>query len=474
MNLRYLIAAGIIAVFSVAQTASAAPRGDFVELVKKFSPTVVDVSASGGKVKGNVNSQIPKGLPENHPFRKFFEDKGKKSKPNKARSLGSGFIIDPKGVVITNHHVIKGANEIKINLSNGQKFKAKLIGSDPYSDIAVLQIESPTKLNLPFVKFADPESVQVGQWVFAIGTPFGLRGTVTAGIVSAVNRDINAGAYDDFIQTDAAINRGNSGGPLFNIKGEVIGINTIIVSPSGGSAGAGFAIPASTALPVINQLRKSGKTSRGWLGVQIQGITEDLAATLGLSSTEGALVAEVFPNSPANKGGLKQGDVIIAFNGKPVKGVRDLPKLVSSTPVGQLAKVSVIRNSRKRDFQVLLGRLEDAMAKRNPASKNSKSSSKSKAKFGLSLKKLTPTLRARFNVPKEIKGVWVAAVDSNSSAASSGLSSNSIILEIAQRKVRSPDDVYNKIKQAKRAKKKAILIRIWQNGNIRFLPFSIE
>ena len=467
MSIRILSSTAIVSLLFISSISFAAPRGDFVELVKKLSPTVVDVSASGIARKNNAPN-----LPPNHPFRKFFEDRNDKKSPQpRARSLGSGFIIDSKGIVVTNHHVVKGATAIQISLSDGRKYDAKLIGSDQYSDIAVLQIKNKGRLNLPAVKFGDPKKVQVGEWVFAIGTPFGLKGTVTAGIVSAINRDINAGAYDDFIQTDAAINKGNSGGPLFNTRGEVIGINTIIVSPSGGSAGAGFAIPVSTALPVINQLLRSGETSRGWLGVQIQQINDNLAQALGLDSTKGALVAEVLKGSPSEKAGIKQGDIITKFNGKEVIKMRDLPRFVAGTKVGTLADVEVIRNGRKLMLKVLLGRLEEAMAKRNPTKPSVRPA---EAEYGLVLKKLTPANRKSSNIPDEVKGVLVSKVEQDSAAAASGLRAGSIIIKIDKRRVREPKDVIRVLDRAKRNKKKAILVLYWFNGSQGFLPLTIE
>lgn len=455
-----------VALFVFSTSLLAAPNGDFVDLVKRWSPTVVDVAAKGA---AQAQGKRAPNLPKNHPFRKFFDEQPKKKR--NTQSLGSGFIVDPKGIIITNHHVIKGATEITINLWDGRKLPAKLIGSDQYSDVAVLQIISKTPLRLPFVKWGDPKAVEVGQWVFAIGTPFGLRGTVTAGIVSAVNRDINAGQYDDFIQTDAAINRGNSGGPLFNTRGEVIGINTIIVSPSGGSAGAGFAIPVSTALPVIEQLLATGGTSRGWLGVQIQPITKDLASAMGLSNMKGALVAEVLPGSPSEKAGLKQGDVIIKFNGKEVKKVRDLPRLVAKAKVDTLASVEVIRNGRKRTFQVLLGQLEKALAKQNK--KQPKKSSSAKAKYGIALRALTAQERRTKFIPPEIKGVLVAGVDRNSPIAESGLRAGSVILEINRRQVRSPKDVYRLLDAVKKSGKKSVLALVWVKGQRTYIALSI-
>ena len=462
----------ICGVMSLSSQALAAgpPRGDFVDLVKRLSPAVVDVSArSAAKPQG----KLPDNLPKDHPFRRFFDEFNRDSKPNRnMRSLGSGFIIDPKGIIVTNYHVIKDGSDIKINLSDGRRFDVEIVGSDPYADIAVLRIKSKQRLNLPSVQFGDPNAIQVGEWVFAIGTPFGLRGTVTAGIVSAVHRDIGAGPYDDFIQTDAAINKGNSGGPLFNTRGQVVGINTVILSPSGVSAGAGFAIPVSTALPIIDQLIKTGKTSRGWLGVQIQDITEALAETIGLKEPKGALVAVVTPDSPADKAGIKTGDVIVKFNGQDIGQMRELPKLVSTTAVGSRARVEVIRNGRAIQFEVVLGRLEDAMAQASPAQQQKPK--KRQLKYGMALVRLDANLRRRQSIPDEIRGVWVQRVDPNSAAADSGLRGGEVILEANRQKVRAPKDVYRLIDRAKRGKKKAILLRIWRGGSAIFLALALE
>ena len=457
------------------------PRGDFVDLVKEHAPTVVDVSARQKRAPADKSNNAPelKGLPENSPFRDFFEDFNRKRNPKRrdTQSLGSGFIIDRSGVIVTNDHVIGGATDITINLKDGRKFDAKVIGKDSFSDIAVLQIISDKPLNLPVVKFGDPKKIEVGEWVFAIGTPFGLRGTVTAGIVSAVHRDIGAGPYDDFIQTDAAINRGNSGGPLFNTRGEVIGINTVILSPSGGSVGASFSIPVSTALPIIAQLRKHGKTSRGWLGVAIQQVTEELAATLGLDEAKGALVASVSKDSPAEKAGIKQGDVIIKFNGAKIDQMRELPKLVSRAGVGKRASVEVLRDGKRRSFRLTLGRLEDAVAQnklpgqRKPEPKRSKPDENV---LGMGLSSISPALRRKFNIPADIKGVLVAQVGTNSIAFEKGLRAGHVILEVARKKVSAPRDVVRAVRSETRRKRKAVLFRIWQNGNVSFVAIPLE
>ncbi len=303
-------------------------------------------------------------LPPGSPFRDFFEDlfkdqpgggDGDPSTPTrKVNSLGSGFVVDPAGIIITNNHVIEDADEIEVNLSDGSKLKAELKGRDGKTDLAVLKVKPPHPLTA--VTFGNSDSIRVGDWVMAIGNPFGLGGSVTLGIVSARNRNINSGPYDDFIQTDAAINRGNSGGPLFNMAGEVVGINTAIISPSGGSIGIGFSIPSNTARRVIDQLVAFGETRRGWLGVKIQEVTDDLAKSLKLDMARGALVADVTPTGPAEKAGIKPGDVVVKFDNKPVHEMRDLPRIVADTPVGTKVAIEVLRKGNPMTFTVELGR----------------------------------------------------------------------------------------------------------------------
>ncbi len=481
LNYFYSFVLGSLLVCMMPLSAQAIPpRGDFVDLVKEHAPTVVDVSARQKRSSGS-KAKTPelKDLPENSPFRDFFEDFNKRRNPKRrdVQSLGSGFIIDRRGIIVTNDHVIEGATNVTINLQDGRKFDAKIIGQDSFSDIAVLQIISDKELNLPTVKFGDPKKIQVGEWVFAIGTPFGLRGTVTAGIVSAVHRDIGAGPYDDFIQTDAAINRGNSGGPLFNTRGEVIGINTVILSPSGGSVGASFSIPVSTALPIIEQLRKHGKTSRGWLGVAIQQVTEELAATLGLDEAKGALVASVSEGSPAEKAGIKQGDVIIRFNGTQIDKMRELPRIVSRAGVGKRARLEVIRDGKRRKFNLTLGRLEDALAqgklqgRPKPAPKASKPDENV---LGMSLSSISSAQRRQFSIPSEVSGVLITKVNSDSIAFEKAVRQGNVILEAARRKVSSPRDVIRILRAETRRKRTAVLLRIWQGGNVRFVALPLE
>ena len=329
----------------------------FSKLAEKSMPSVVNISAT--TVVETRSQPFPFQFPPGSPFEEFFKDFDQNRGPQKRRStaLGSGFVIKDNGTVITNNHVIQNAEGIVVKFTDGKEYEAKLIGTDPVSDIAVLKIQSNKKF--PAVKFADSDKAKVGDWVLAIGNPFGLGGTVTQGIISAINRDINMGRYDNFIQTDASINQGNSGGPLFNMDGEVLGINTAIFSNSGGSVGIGFAIPANFAKNVIDQLIKYGETKRGWLGVRIQTVTKEIADSLGLNETIGALVTDVNKNSPADKAGLQQGDIITEFNGQKVKTMRDLPRLVGEAEVGKPAKLKIWRKKRFITKTVVLGRLED-------------------------------------------------------------------------------------------------------------------
>ena len=329
----------------------------FSRLAEKSMPSVVNISAT--TVVETRSQPFPFQFPPGSPFEEFFKDFDQNRGPQKRRStaLGSGFVIKDNGTVITNNHVIQNAEGIFVKFTDGKEYEAKLIGTDPVSDIAVLKIQSNKKF--PAVKFADSDKAKVGDWVLAIGNPFGLGGTVTQGIISAINRDINMGRYDNFIQTDASINQGNSGGPLFNMDGEVLGINTAIFSNSGGSVGIGFAIPANFAKNVIDQLIKYGETKRGWLGVRIQTVTKEIADSLGLNETIGALVTDVNKNSPADKAGLQQGDIITEFNGQKVKTMRDLPRLVGEAEVGKPAKLKIWRKKRFITKTVVLGRLED-------------------------------------------------------------------------------------------------------------------
>src|SRR5215207_3801461 len=352
----------LLAMLAPAEGARAAGPESVANAAERLLPAVVNISTTQ-KVDSTIGQVPPPNLPENSPFKEFFDDFFEKQQregeqpQRKVSSLGSGFVVDPTGIIVTNNHVIEGAEEIEVKFPDGLALKGELLGKDTKTDLAVLKVQPPRPL--PFVAFGDSDKLRVGDWVMAIGNPFGLGGSLTLGIVSARNRDINAGPYDDFIQTDAAINRGNSGGPLFNMDGEVIGINTAIISPSGGSIGIGFSIPSELALGVVDQLRQYGETRRGWLGVRIQPVTDDIAESLGMATAKGALVAGVIKGGPVDNGTILAGDVIIKFDGRDVNEMRDLPRVVAESTVGKAVDVVIVRKGVEQTVKVTLGRLED-------------------------------------------------------------------------------------------------------------------
>ncbi|MFL5198224.1 MAG: Do family serine endopeptidase, partial [Microvirga sp.] len=395
--------------------------------------------------------------------------------PRKTNSLGSGFIVDTAGVVVTNNHVIADADEIHVIMNDGTKIRAELVGVDKKTDIAVLKFK-PVK-PLVAVKFGDSDKLRLGEWVIAIGNPFSLGGSVTAGIVSARGRNIESGPYDNYIQTDASINKGNSGGPLFNMNGEVIGINTAILSPTGGSVGIGFAVPAATAVPVIQQLREFGETRRGWLGVRIQNVDEPTAEALGLGTPRGALVAGIDDKGPAKPSGLEVGDVIVKFDGQEVKQSRDLPRIVANTPVGKAVDVTVVRKGKEVVKSVTLGRLEDN-DRQQQASLNQPPTdvpSATRRVLGLELSGLSDEVRKRFNVKDTVKGVVVTRVDPNSAAADKRIQMGEVIVEVGQEPVSSPADVTRRVEALKKeGKKSALLLVANAQGEVRFVAVSIE
>lgn len=448
----------------------------FADLAERLSPAVVNISTSQ-TVAGRQAGRPPvPGLPEGSPFEDFFEDflerQGRQGAPRRVQSLGSGFVIDAEGYVITNNHVIDGADEIKVIFADGESLPAELIGRDSKTDLAVLKIESDKEF--PFVSFGDSNKARVGDWVMAIGNPFGLGGTVTAGIISAINRDINAGPYDDFIQTDASINRGNSGGPLFNLDGEVVGVNTAIISPSGGSIGIGFSIPAATAVSVIQQLREFGETRRGWLGVRIQSVTEEIAEGLGMSEPKGALVAGVNPEGPAKDAGIEPGDVIVVFDGKDVSEMRDLPKLVAETAIGREVDILVIRDGSEKSLSVSIARLDETDTADATDGKDDKENESGTAQvLGLGLSRLTTAIRNEYNIPADIDGVVVTYVDPASAAAEKGIRRGDVIVEVAQNDVRSPSDVSERVAEEKASGRKSVLLLLASGGDLRFVAVRI-
>ncbi|PHQ66292.1 MAG: serine protease, partial [Sneathiella sp.] len=406
--------------FALNAKARGAPES-FADLVEPLSPAVVNISTTQ-TIEANKGGAFPQ-LPKGHPFEDFFKDFGPKGKDGertrKATSLGSGFVINAEeGYVITNNHVIDGADEIEVIFQDGERLPATLVGTDPKTDLAVLKIDKNGH-KLVSVKWGDSDKSRVGDWVVAIGNPLGLGGTVTAGIISARGRDIRSGPYDDYIQTDASINKGNSGGPLFNMNGEVIGINTAIFSQSGGSIGIGFSIPSELAMPVVKQLIEFGKTRRGWLGVVIQPVTEELAEGLDLENTDGVLIAGVPEDGPAFASGIKAGDVVLTFNGEEVSEPRELSRLVAETDVG--AKVSVVlwRNGKKIEKTVVLGELEKAETKMSGAASSGDGADEGKVieKLGMELATINDALRKKFELAESAEGVLIINVDPASEAA---------------------------------------------------------
>ncbi len=435
--------------------ARAAPES-FADLADKLLPAVVNISTTQISKKSDRGPEIPQ-FPPGSPFEEFFKDFFDRNRPDsaprKVTSLGSGFIIDPSGYIVTNHHVIEDAEEVTVILHDDTNLKAKIIGRDTKTDLALLKVEA--KKPLPYVKWGDSEKARVGDWVLAIGNPFGLGGTVTAGIISARKRDINSGPYDSYLQTDASINRGNSGGPMFNLDGEVIGINTAIFSPSGGSIGIGFAIPSAQARTVIDQLRKYGRTRRGWLGVRIQTVTDQIAESLAMGRARGALVAGVTDNGPADKAGIKSGDVIVAFDGQDIDEMRDLPRLVAETAIDKDVKVRVIRGGKPVELSVQVGELPDEIKERKASGVEDEFALQM---LGLTLNELKDSLRQTYKLDSRAKGVLITDVKEGSAGRKAGLQAGDLILEVAPDPVTSPEDFKAKIEKAREAKRKTVLL----------------
>jgi serine protease Do len=445
----------------------------------------VDARGGGNGPGGNGPGAAPPNLPPGSPFEEFFDEffknrrgqggDGANRTPRRVNSLGSGFIIDPAGIVVTNNHVIAEADEINVVFADGTKIKAEIVGRDTKTDIAVLKI-TPDR-TLKAVKFGDSDKLRIGEWVIAIGNPFGLGGSVTAGIVSARNRDINSGPYDSYIQTDAAINRGNSGGPLFNLDGDVIGVNTAIISPSGGSIGIGFAVPSKNVVPVIDQLRQFGEVRRGWLGVRIQQVTDDIAESLNLKPVRGALVAGVDEKGPAKPAGIEPGDVIVKFDGKDIKEMRDLPRIVGETPVGKEVPVVIVRKGKEDTKTVKLGRLEDA-EKQQTANKDATTPDDKgvvKKTLGLDLANLSDDLRKRYKIKDTVKGVVITAVEAGSAGAEKQLKAGDTIVEVAQEAVADAEALQKRIDALKKEGRKSTLLLVANaEGELRFVAISLQ
>ncbi|MGI9483001.1 MAG: DegQ family serine endoprotease [Hyphomicrobiales bacterium] len=467
----------------LARPAGAQGPESVADLAEQLTGAVVNISTTQKVAMSRRDFQIPD-LPEGSPFQEFFKDllpdngdgKNRRRSQRRSNSLGSGFVIDPTGTIVTNNHVIADADEITVIFSDGEKLEAEVIGRDSKTDIAVLKVKP--KKSLQAVKLGDSTGLRVGDWVMAIGNPFGLGGSVTLGIVSAIKRDIQAGPYDDFIQTDAAINRGNSGGPLFNMNGEVIGINTAIISPSGGSIGIGFSIPATTAVSVIDQLLKYGETRRGWLGVRIQSVTDEIAEGLGLDKARGALVAEVTPGGPAEAAKIKSGDVILKFDGKDVPEMRDLPRIVADTASGKEVDVVVLRKGDELALKVEIGRLDE----KKTAAVSSKDQSPSdenageKTVLGLTLAPLDKDLRTKFKIEDKVEGIVVTEVDNDIVPEEKRIRPGDVVIEVDQQTVESTGDVARIIEELKKnGERKTVILRLAnKNGEHRFVALKLD
>jgi len=456
-------------------------------LVERVSPAVVTITAQMTKEasaqqqgdlgtessEGNEGSDRPSSSLDDM-LKRFFENHGMPQSPgHEVVALGSGFIIDPSGYVVTNEHVVGTSDKITVVLHDNSRHPAKVVGRDEKTDLALLKIDASGQL--PYVAWGDSNPVKVGDWVVAVGNPFGLGGSVTAGIISALGRNIHEGPYDDFIQIDAPINRGNSGGPTFDLKGQVIGINTAIYSPSGGSVGIGFAIPSNIAQQVIGQLRDHGHVVRGWLGVAIQGITPAIAKSLGLNpeDPQGALVASVTPASPAAKAGLKQGDIILSVNGEPIKSVNDLPRKVAMIPPSQKLELAVRRSGKDMTLEAQVGEMpENAQANAGQGQPQQQPQEDSKVgSLGLELAPIDPAMRRHFQIPRDVEGVVVTRIAPDSPFADLGLEAGDVIQSVDQEPVKSPQEAGKLLKEA--AVKGNVLLLLNRHGTSQFVGLSV-
>ncbi len=506
MRLRSLRALALASAFVLPAvlppSAPAMARGapdSFADLAANLLPAVVNISSTqNGQARADRSGPEVPSFPPGSPFEQFFKDFLDRNRPGQQRrgpnrgegpqqgpdggppgsgravSLGSGFIIDPAGYIVTNNHVIDGADEISVTLQDNTTLKAKLVGKDERVDLALLKVESDKALK--FVPFGDSDTGRVGDWVLAIGNPFGLGGSVTAGIVSARGRDIRQGPYDDFIQTDAAINRGNSGGPLFNMAGEVIGINTAIYSPSGGSVGIGFSIPSNLSKSVVSQLREFGHARRGWLGVRIQQVTPDIAESIGLKDTTGAMVAGVNDGGPADTARIRNGDIILKFNGQDVKEMKTLPRIVAETVIGKSVPVVLWRDGKEVTVQASVGELPDDVQQaaatptpdRTPPNRTSEISG-----LGARLSPITDDLRDKFKLSQDQKGVVVTDVVPDGTAAGRGLKPGDVIVEVQQEAVSNPADVQERLDRFRKQNRKTVLMLIQSGDGLRWVPVPL-
>ncbi len=471
LGLGIAIALSPLAGISMAQ----AVPPSFADLVEKFSPAVVDITTSSiVAAQSGGQMQVPPGS----PFEKFFKDFNEQNgvSPDqpmeKSEALGSGYIISADGYIVTNNHVIDGADEIQVETFGHKTLKARLIGRDKKTDVALLKVDSPVPL--PFVSFGDSDKMRVGDWVVAMGNPLGQGFSVSAGIVSARGRELS-GTYDDFLQTDAAINKGNSGGPLFNVKGEVIGMNTAILSPSGGSIGIGFSMASNVVSKVVDQLKQYGETRRGWLGVRIQDVSQDVADAMGLTEAKGALVTDV-PDGPGKDAGILSGDVIIIFNGKDVADSKSLVRAVADAPIGEMVKVVVLRQGKSVELDVKLGRREEAEAQSDSDGQKPAAPAEPQTVvvLGMTLQPFTDEMAADLGLQPGEKGLVVMNVDVASEAYTKGLRQGDLIIEAGQQKVAILKDIQDRVDEAKDAGRKSLLLLVRTQGDPRFVALSLE
>jgi serine protease Do len=453
----------------------------FADLVQHVSPAVVTVVVehSGPAQVADQTDEIPA------PFRDFFrqfgqgqgqglgrgQGQGRQRQPQAFRgeARGAGFIIEGNGYIVTNNHVVDGGNKVTVKLPDGREFQAKVVGTDKDTDVALLHVDAK---NLPTVAFGDDRRVRVGDWVVAVGNPFGLGGTVTAGIVSSIGRDIGNGPYTDYLQIDAPINQGNSGGPTFDISGRVVGMNTAIYSPSGGSVGIGFAIPASTVRAVVDQLKEHGSVARGYLGVQIQSLTPDMAASIGASDAKGAIIASVVDDSPAARAGMKQGDIIVSLDGAGISDSRELTRKVALVPAGSKVDFTVMRDGHKQNISVTIGKRNDQTASADTPSRPGNRQS-SESTLGMELAPLNPETRQDYRLGDNSKGVVVTSVNPDSDAADKGLHSGDVIMSVGGREVRTPADVRSYVADAKRAGRTSVLMLVDGSDGQHFLTVKV-
>ncbi len=464
-RLIYFVAA-VLSLTLIGLPTSFAEPEDFHLLAARLLPAVVNISTVQ-----TTRSSLDDFQGSDSFLEDWFSGNNQPGFEEQQESLGSGFIIDATGYIVTNNHVIEGAQRISVRLYNNKTYQAKLVGTDPKTDLALLKIESSQPL--PFVPWGVSEDAKIGEWIMAIGNPFGLGGSVSIGIISASQRNIHDGPYDDYLQTDAAINKGNSGGPMFNVRGEVIGINTAIISPSGGSIGLGFAISADLAKGIIEQLKQFGQVKRGWLGVNIQSVSDELAEKLGLATGTGAQVSSVVANSPAEKAGIQKDDVILKIGSYTITSPRILPRLVAETKIGTKVPVILMRDTQQITLQVEIQELQEKTTQTPDSSTSPKVTGTNISELGLIVGVLDTNLRRRFNIPKQVLGLVVLNVETSSVAAQKGIKAGDVITEINQKPIRQPDDIITRLKEAQQLGHKVLTVLIIRQGDYQWVALAI-